>query len=144
MSQGSEGSPVLFLDLAACDDILADLREADGSLPTFDSDPRSPPPTLEAEVTHGERSTQTSPVPTHDQSTSVLIVLAPVPMSDQATQVISRPHQAASYTQTPLRPLHPNRAHRPSSCPIDLSRSPRRGDRREARLHRGLRSPIYR
>jgi len=55
---------------------------------------------MEAEVTHGERSTKTSPVPTNDQSTSVLIILAPVSMSDQATQVISRPHQVTFHTQT--------------------------------------------
>jgi len=100
MSQGSEGSPVLFLDPAACDDILADLRGADGRLPSFsdDSEPGIPPPTLEAEETHSERATQTSPVPTHHQSTSILP--APVYTSDQATQVIGRPHQATSFTQT--------------------------------------------
>jgi len=60
MSQGSEGSPILFFDPAACDDILADLRGEDGRLPTFsDSKPGSPPPTLEAEETHSERATQT-------------------------------------------------------------------------------------
>jgi len=35
MSQGSAGSPVLFLDPAACEDILADLRGKDGRLPSF-------------------------------------------------------------------------------------------------------------
>jgi len=65
MSQGSEGSPVFFLDPAACDEILADFRGEDGSLPTFDSERGSPPPTLEAEETHGERATQTSPVPSY-------------------------------------------------------------------------------
>jgi len=54
MSQGSAGSLVLFLDLAACEDILADLRGENGWLPTFSkSDPGSPPPTLEAEEAHG-------------------------------------------------------------------------------------------
>jgi len=106
MSQGSDGSPVNFLDPATCDDILHNLRHADGSFPTFDSsDPGSPPPTLESEVAHGERATQTSPVPTHDQSTNVLMVPAPVSTSDQATQVISRPHQASSLTQTPAPAL---------------------------------------
>jgi len=53
MSQSSAGSLVLFLDPAACEDIFADLRGEDGCLPTFsDSDPGSPPPTLEAEETH--------------------------------------------------------------------------------------------
>jgi len=101
MSQGSEGSPVLFLDPAACDDILADLRGADEHLPSFsdDSEPGTPSPTLEAEETNGERATQTSQVPTHDQSTSILPV--PVSTSDQATQVIGHPHQASSFTQTP-------------------------------------------
>jgi len=100
MSQGSEGSPVLFLDPAACNNILANLRGEDGCLPTFsDSEPGTPFPTLEAEETHGERATQTSPVQTHDQSTSVLP--APVSTSDQSTQVVSRPHQATSHTQTP-------------------------------------------
>jgi len=54
MSQGSEGSPVLFLDPAACDNILTDLRSSDGSLSMFDSDPGSPPPAFEAEVACGE------------------------------------------------------------------------------------------
>jgi len=54
MSQGSEGSPVQFLDPATCDDILADLRRADGSLPTFDSKLGTPPLALEAEVACGE------------------------------------------------------------------------------------------
>jgi len=102
MSQGSDGSLVQFLDPATCDVILNDLRHADGSFPNFDSsDPGSPVPVLEAEVACGERSTQTSPVPTQDQSTYVLMVPTPVSVSDQATQVISRPHQAVSYTQTP-------------------------------------------
>jgi len=58
MSQGSKGSPVLFLDPATCDDILADLRGKDRRLPMFsDSKPGSPPPTMEAEETHGERAT---------------------------------------------------------------------------------------
>jgi len=100
MSQGSEGSLVLFLDPAACDDILADLRGKEGRLPTFsDSEPGTPPPTLEAEETYGERASQTSPVQCHDQSTSALP--EPVSTSGQSTQVISRPHQATSGTQTP-------------------------------------------
>jgi len=105
MSQGSEGSPVLFLDPAACEDILADLRGADCSLPTFESDPGSPPPTLEAEVSCGERATQTSPVQTQDQAAYVLMVPPPVSVADTATQVISRPHQATSFTQTPTSAL---------------------------------------
>jgi len=57
MSQES-GSPVNFLDTETCDDILKDLRGADGTLPDFESDPGSPPPTLEAEVAC-DRGTQT-------------------------------------------------------------------------------------
>jgi len=52
-------------------------------------------------VACGERATLTSPVPTHDHSTKVLMVPAPESTSDQASQVISRPHEATSYAQTP-------------------------------------------
>jgi len=111
MSQGSAGSPVLFLDPAACDEILADLKGEDGNLPTFsDSEPGSPPPMLEAEVTHLNKGTQTPsvrcrdrsssappPVPTVDQATSAR---PPISTVDQSTQVVSRPHQATSATQT--------------------------------------------
>jgi len=97
MSQGSAGSPVLFLDPAACEDILADLRGEDGRLPTFsDSDPISPPPMLEAEVTHHDRTSQTPTVSHRDRSTSALPPLT----VEQSTQVASRPHQATSATQT--------------------------------------------
>jgi len=98
-SQGS-GSPVAFMDSTTCDNILADLRGADRQLPDFDSlgsEPRSPPPALEAEVAHGERATQTSPVSTRDHATDVLALGA---TSDAATQVLSRPHQGTSSTQT--------------------------------------------
>jgi len=71
MSQGSAGSPVLFLDPAACDDVLADLRGDDGCLPTFsDSERGSPPPMLEAEVTHLNKGTQTPSVRCRDRSSS--------------------------------------------------------------------------
>jgi len=110
MSQGSTGSPVLFLDPAACEDILADLRGEDGLLPSFsDSEPGSPPPLLESEVTHHTRTSQTPTVRYRDCSTS-----APLPLSfdqvtstlphvatlDQSTQVDSRPHRATSACQT--------------------------------------------
>jgi len=101
MSQGS-GSPINLLDPETCDRNLQYLRGADGQLPDFDSvgsEPGSPPSTLELEVTHGERGTQTSPAPTHDKSTDVLAI--PTSTSDQATQVLSRPHQGTSATQTP-------------------------------------------
>jgi len=87
MSQGS-GSPISFLNPETCDTILQDLRGADGKLLDFDSvesDPGSPLPALKAEVARGERGTQSSPVPHQDQE----------------TQVVSRPHQATSTTQTP-------------------------------------------
>jgi len=78
MSQGS-GSPVNFLDTETCDTILKDLRDAHRKLPDFnsvESEPGSPPPALELEVTHGERGTQTSPASTQDQATTVLLVPA--------------------------------------------------------------------
>jgi len=101
MSQGS-GSPVAFFDAETCDMLIQDLRGVDGKIPDFasvGSHPGSPSAALEAEVAHGERATQTSPVPTHDQATDPQA--ATVTMSDQATQVVSRPHQATSETQTP-------------------------------------------
>jgi len=70
-SEGS-GSPVAFIDAETYNNILADLRRADGQLPDSDSigsEPGSPPPALEAAVAHGERATQTYPVSTCDQST---------------------------------------------------------------------------
>jgi len=98
MSQGSAGSPVLFLDLAACKEILADLRGEDGNLPTFsDSEPGSPPPMLEVEVTHLDKGAQTPTVRRRDRSTSAQ---PPVSTADASTQVVSRPHQASSATQT--------------------------------------------
>jgi len=120
MSQGS-GSPVAILDAETCKNILQDLRGADGKLPDFNSvgsDPRSPLPALEAEVAHGEQATQTSPVQTQDQATFVLVAPGPRSVSDQATQVVSRPHQGTSYTQTPplcsyIRTGHPS----PSTAP---------------------------
>jgi len=99
-SQGS-GSPVAFMDAETFDHLLADLRGADGQLPDFDSigsESGSPPPALEAEVAHCKRATQTFPVSTRNQSTDAL---APLATSDAATQVLSRPHQGTSSTQTP-------------------------------------------
>jgi len=75
MSQGSGQSPVHFSDNDTCEDILKDLRREDGMLPNFDSDPDTPPLALEAEVAC-DRGMQTSPVPTQDQSTYVLMVRA--------------------------------------------------------------------
>jgi len=66
MCQGSDGSPVNLIDNETCDEILQGLRGADGSLPTFDSEPGTPPPALEAKAAC-DRGTQTSPSPTHDQ-----------------------------------------------------------------------------
>jgi len=73
MSQGCDGSPGNFLDPVTCDDILADLRGANGSLPTFESDAGTAPPELEAAVAC-ERSTQTSPTPTQDRAIPVRTV----------------------------------------------------------------------
>jgi len=120
MSQGSGHiSPVLFLDPAACEDILADLRDVDGLLPSFsDSDPGSPPPLGESEVTHHTRTTQTPTVRLGDRSTSALLPLSfdqgtsalpHVSTLDQATQVASRPHRATSASQTAV-PLSSNQA----------------------------------
>jgi len=93
MSQGS-GSPVTFLDTATRDDILADIRGPDGTLPDFGSIASEPGSPLQLthgergsaggglELTHGKRETQTDPAPTQDQ----------------ATQVLSRPHQGTSST----------------------------------------------
>jgi len=52
-------------------------------------------------VACGKGGTQTSPVPTHDQATYVLMVPPPVLVADAATQVVTRPHQTTSSTQTP-------------------------------------------
>jgi len=73
MSQGS-GSPVTFLDAETCDDILRDIRGADGKLPEFgsvESDPGSPRLALEPEVAC-DRATQTSPTLTHEQPVQAL------------------------------------------------------------------------
>jgi len=112
MSQGS-GSPVTFLDTPTCDDILADIRSPDCTLPDFDSipsEPGSPPPVLELAVTHCERESQTDPTPTQDQATQVLSrphqetssTQSPTLASttDQTTQVLLRPRQSWAFTQT--------------------------------------------
>jgi len=111
MSQGS-GSPIAFLDPGRCDDILADIRRPDGTLPDFGSIPSErglPPPALELEVTHIEREMQTDPAPTHDRATQVLsrphqgtsATQTLVPSTfDQTTQVLLRPPRSGAYTQT--------------------------------------------
>jgi len=112
MSQGS-GSPIAFLDPGTCDDILADIRRPNGTLPDFGSIPSelgSPPPALELEVTHSDRVTQTDPAQTLDQVTQVLShphqgtsvtqTPAPASMTDQTTQVLLRPRQSWAFTQT--------------------------------------------
>jgi len=112
MSQGS-GSPVTFLDTATCDDILADIRGPDGTLPDFGhiaSEPGSPPPALELEVTHSEGETQTDPALTQDLATQVLSRIhqgksstqtpAPASTSDQSTQALLHPCRLWAYTQT--------------------------------------------
>jgi len=106
MSQGS-GSPVNLIDNETCEEILQGLRGADRQLPSFGSDFGTPPPALEAEVAHGKRATQTSLTPTQGASTYVVMTPPPVSTSDQSTQVLSRPHQATSGTQTPSLTLTP-------------------------------------
>jgi len=112
MSQGS-GSPVAFFDATTWEDILADIRRPDGTLPDIGSIPSasgSPPPALEAAVAQGNKETQTSPGSTCDQSTQVISrphqrtsatqTLAPAPTFDQSTQALLRPRQSWAYTQT--------------------------------------------
>jgi len=112
MSQGS-GSPVAFLDATTCEDILADIRRPDGTLPDFGSipsEPESPPPALELEVTHSDRVTQTELAPSRDQATQVLSrphrwtsatkTPALTSTTDQTTQVLLRPRQSWAFTQT--------------------------------------------
>jgi len=112
MSQGS-GSPLTFLETSTCDDILADIRQPDGTLPDFGSipsEPRTPPPELKAAVAQGHKETQTYPQSTSDQSTQVLSrphqetsstqTPAPASTSDQGQQVTIRPPRSVAYTQT--------------------------------------------
>jgi len=83
------GSPLPFLDDTQCNDILADIRRPDGTLPDFGSipsEPSSPPPRLE--VARSNRATQVE-APQH---------------CDVGTQALSRPHQGTTATQTPSRP----------------------------------------
>jgi len=104
MSQGS-GSPVNFLDAETCDNILQDIRGVDGKLPDFnsgESDPGSPPPALEPAVAL-DRATQTSPTPTQDQSTFVLMVRRSDVEKSVAHQCIQALHPqlvAEGFTQT--------------------------------------------
>jgi len=100
MSQGS-GSPVTFLDQQACDTILLALKREDGMLPNFESEPGSPPPSLEAEAAC-HRGTQTSSGPWTDQATEVEVVpvctvqdngtqVGQVTVTDQGTQALILP-----------------------------------------------------
>jgi len=137
-SQGYE-SPVLFMDAATCDGLIQDLRGDDGQLPDFNSigsEPGSPPPALEAEVAHGNKKTQTSPMSVHDHSTDAL---APVATSDAATQVISRLHQGTSSTQTPLRPPRQTKGSRCCYGHHVQWPIPRRSGLQQATRPRGLR-----
>jgi len=74
----------------------------------YSSDAGTPPPELEAAVLCN-RVTQTSPPPTQDTAVAVRTVqdagtqVGQVTVADQGTQVLSRPHQSVSYTQTPSR-----------------------------------------
>jgi len=77
------GTPLPFLDPSVCDNILADIRQPDGTLPDFGSipsQPSSPPPHLE--VACCNRSTQVDTPRSHDVG----------------TQALSRPHQGTMAT----------------------------------------------
>jgi len=83
------GSPLPFLDDTQCDDILADMRQPDGTLPDFGSipsQPSSPPPQLEVALSN--KATQVDALQ----------------YRDVGTQALSRPHQGTAKTQTPSRP----------------------------------------
>jgi len=109
----TSGSPLTFLDTATCDDILADIRQPDGTLPDFGSipsEPGTPPPELEREVTHIDRETQTDHAPTQERGTQAISrphqwssgtqTTALASTADQATQVLLRPRQSWAFTQT--------------------------------------------
>jgi len=116
MSQGS-GSPVAFLDATTCNDILADIRQPDGTLPDFGSIPSEPgtlAPELEVAVAQGHKETQTYPVST----------------SDQSTQVLSHPHQGTSATQTLAPPLWTGRTQNRAPPTGPLDRAPPTGAHR--------------
>jgi len=101
MSQGSDGSPVQFLNRATCNDILVDLRGVDGRLPTFDSERGTPPPALVAEVARGERGSQTSHSP---MVQNTVTQVDQVTVEDQFTQVLIRPSRLVTFTQTATAP----------------------------------------
>jgi len=95
MNQGSE-SPVNFLDLKTCDDILKDLRR------DFESDLGSPLPALEVKVAC-DRGTLTTPVLTQDQSTYTLMARAQdyiSTVSHQGVQALPPQLVAEGSTQT--------------------------------------------
>jgi len=78
-------SPIPFLDASVCDDILADLRQPDGTLPDFGSipsQPSSPPPHLV--------------VACYNQSTQCDTPL----FRHVGTQALRRPHQGTTASQT--------------------------------------------
>jgi len=105
------GSPLPFLDPSVCDDILADIRQPDGTFPDFGSipsQPSSPPPQLE--VARINKATQSQPHPSQDvgtqamcrphQGTSETQTPSPPSSSDRSTQVLIRPSRSVAYTQT--------------------------------------------
>jgi len=104
------GTPLPFLDPSACDEILADLRMPDGTLPDFaelPSQPSSPPPRLE--VARCNMSTQVDTPRSHDVGTQVLsrphrrpaeTQTPSVYTADICTQVLIRPPRSVAYTQT--------------------------------------------
>jgi len=110
VSQGS-GSPVTFLEATTCDDILADIRGPDGTLPDFGSilsEPGSPPPALELEVTHSDRVTQTDPAPSRDHTTPQPSPSVVVRHTDPHPRVNHRPVHTSPPPPPSVLGIHPN------------------------------------
>jgi len=84
------GSPLTFLDVTQCDDILADIRQPDGTLPDFGSLPSEP----------GSRDQATQVVSRPHQGTSSTQTPFPATTSEQGTQALVRPPQSVAYIQT--------------------------------------------
>jgi len=105
---GGVASPLF--DASVCDDILADMRQPDGTLPDFGSIPSqssSPPPQLE--VARSNKTTQVDPTQYCDVGTQALsrphqgtagTQTSSIPTADISTQVLIRPPRSVAFTQT--------------------------------------------